>query len=64
MSNINITLPDGSVKQHEAGVTAITKDELVDDHYGWRWHENTHQMLERAGGALTVGLGAVAYFAL
>jgi hypothetical protein len=31
--------------QNEAGVKSLTKDELVDDHYGWRWNENTHKYI-------------------
>jgi hypothetical protein len=50
--------------QKESGVVPITRDELVDDHYGWRWHENTHRAIEKSCGAATLGLLGIAYLTL
>lgn len=43
---------------------SIGPDELINDHYGWRWSEETHRLFERGFGAATIGLGAIAYLAL
>ena len=40
----------------------ITRDELIDDHYGWRWSEHTHGYFEKGFGAVTAGLLTVAVF--
>ena len=45
-------------------VQPIHPDELVDEHYGWRWGENTHRACEQGFGAVALGFGALAYFAL
>lgn len=50
--------------QKEAGVTPMTKDQLIEDHYAWRWNEGTHNLIEKSFGAASVGLATVAYFAL
>ena len=42
----------------------MSKDEIIEDHYQWRWNEGTHKHLERAFGAVTLGLGAIAYWAI
>merc|ERR1712086_269284 len=47
-----------------AAVQAIGPDALINDHYEWRWTEETHRLFERSFGAATLGLGAIAYFAL
>jgi len=60
-----IDFEDGSnAFQAEAGVRPLTKDELVDDHYAWRWSENTHGSIEKVFGAATAGLLAIGYLAL
>ena len=60
-----IDFEDGSNNfQADAGVKSITKDELVDDHYAWRWNENTHGGIEKTFGAATAGLLALGYLAL
>lgn len=46
------------------GVWATKPDELVDDHYGWRWSEKTHGIFEKGFGLGALGLGALAYFAV
>lgn len=46
------------------GIRATSPNSLVDDHYGWRWNERTHGLIEKSFGAAAVGLGALAYFAL
>jgi len=57
-----IDLPGG--KPSSPSVRPVGPDELIDDHYGWRWSENTHRLLERGFGAAALGLGSIAYFAL
>lgn len=42
----------------------MTKDDLVEDHYAWRWNEPTHNLFEKAFGAVSAGALAVAYWAL
>ena len=42
----------------------MTKDQLIEDHYGWRWNEGTHNLFEKSFGAASVGLATIAYFAL
>lgn len=49
--------------QAGSGVTPITKDELVEDHYGWRWSERTHNLFEKSFGAVSLGALALAFFA-
>ena len=46
------------------GIRATKPDELVDDHYGWRWSEKTHGLVEKSFGLGALGLGALAYFAV
>lgn len=60
---------DGSDKrensfQKESGVVPDTRDELIDDHYGWRWSEKTHQLFERGFGLTSVGFLALTFFAV
>jgi hypothetical protein len=50
--------------QKEAGVTAMSKDQLIEDHYGWRWNEGTHNLIEKSFGAASASLVTIAYFAL
>ena len=42
----------------------MNKDEIIEDHYGWRWSERTHGLFEKGFGAVTLGLGACIYFAV
>ena len=42
----------------------MSKDELVEDHYGWRWTEKSHNTVEKTFGAATAGLLALGYLAL
>jgi len=44
--------------------TPLAPDELVDDHYGWRWSEHTHNKFEKCFGAASLGMLAITYFAL
>ena len=46
------------------GIKPASPDSLVDDHYGWRWSEDTHNIFEKGFGAAALGLGALAYFAV
>ena len=57
-----VDLPTG--EPSSAYVQPTAPDALIDDHYEWRWSEETHRLLERGLGAATVGLGTIAYFAL
>ena len=47
-----------------SSVAPIQPDALVDEYYAWRWSEGTHRRCEQAFGAVAVGFGALAYFAL
>jgi hypothetical protein len=42
----------------------MKKDELIEDHYGWRWSEKTHGLIEKTFGLVSAGALAVAYFAI
>jgi len=42
----------------------MSKDELIEDHYGWRWNEGSHNLVEKGLGAVTVGLLGIAALAL
>jgi cytochrome oxidase assembly protein ShyY1 len=37
--------------QAESGIISTTRDELIEDHYGWRWTETPHNVLEKTFGA-------------
>jgi hypothetical protein len=39
-------------------------DDLVNDHYGWKLHENTNNLLEKTFGATALAFAALSYFAL
>jgi len=41
-----------------------TKDELIEDHYEWRWNEGTHNGLEKTFGAAALGLFGLAVLSL
>ena len=45
-------------------VRPSTKDELIEDHYGWRWNEGTHGLIQTTFGAATAGLLAIGYMAM
>ena len=51
--------PESNSFQKDSGVRAISKDELIDDHYGWRWSENTHNIFEKGFGAVAAGMFAI-----
>lgn len=57
-----VDLPNAEVVS--PSVKAVSCDALVDDHYGWRWSEGTHGLLEKGFGAATLGLAALTYFAV
>ena len=42
----------------------LQKDELIEEHYGWRWTEKSHGLIEKSFGAATAGLLAIGYLAL
>jgi hypothetical protein len=44
-------------------VRAYSKDEVIEDHYGWRWDESTHKTLFRgsfACSAVSLGMAVLA----
>jgi len=54
---------DGNAFQQESGVQAMSRDEIVEDHYEWRWNEGTHNKLEKSFGLLSaacLAIGALA----
>ena len=61
---VDTNTPDNNLFQQGSGITPISKDELIDEHYGWRWHENTHQRLEQGYGLTTIGLAALAFLSV
>ena len=55
--------------KHEGGIADLQSpaqpdkpDELIDRHYGWRWHESKHKMLYRVFGGFSAVSLAVAFF--
>jgi len=46
------------------GIKPTKPNSLIEDHYGWRWNEWTHNKFEKSFGAAALGLGALTYFAL
>ena len=55
---------DANNFQKGSGVKVITKDELIEEHYGWRWNEDTHNACEKVFGAISAGAFALAFFAV
>ena len=49
--------------QKDSGVITHTKDQIIEDHYGWRWNEGTHGLFEKSFGALAVGCATIAFWA-
>ena len=49
--------------QAGSGVTPLSQDNLVDEHYGWRWNENRHGLIEKGFGAISAGLLAIGFLA-
>jgi hypothetical protein len=45
-------------------VKPLTKDEVIEEHYGWRWNEGTHGLIQKTFGAATAGLLAIGYWAM
>lgn len=60
---VDIT-PNANDFQKGSGVTPMTKDQLIEDHYGWRWNESTHNLFEKTFGLASAGALAIAYFAI
>ena len=50
--------------QANSGVQPTKKDELIEEHYGWRWTEKSHKTVELTFGAATAALVALGYIAL
>jgi len=46
---------DFVLRQNQSGVHTFTKDETIDDYYGWRWSETTHNLLEKTFGLAAAG---------
>lgn len=42
-------------KQRENGVHTYTKDNTIEDFYGWRWNERTHGLIEKSFGLAAAG---------
>ena len=55
---------DSNAFQSASGVRPVSKDELIDEHYQWRWSEGTHGLFEKGFGAASVGLFALAAMAV
>lgn len=45
-------------------VQGSTPDEVIEDHYGWRWNESTHKVLFRAFGSVAAASFGIAFLAL
>ena len=56
--------PTANDFQKNSGVQVMSQDELVEDHYEWKWNERTHNLLEKGFGAAAVSGLAFAYLAL
>ena len=46
------------------GIRATKPGHLVEDHYGWRWREGTHGLVEKSFGLMSLGCLAITYMAL
>ena len=49
--------------QKASGVVPDSRDHLVDNHYGWRWSEGTHKLIERGFGLTSLGFLAISFLA-
>merc|ERR1711935_1249826 len=54
----------GVFRTGKEAATPVSPDELVDDHYQWRWSEETNNKIEKSFGAVSLGMLAITYFAL
>jgi len=60
-ANISV---DANQFQSKSGITTLSKDEIINDHYGWRWSEKTHGLFEKGFGAISAGFLALAYWSV
>ena len=61
--DLNSAENDFVQRQNQAGVHTFSKDETVEDYYGWRWNETTHGLFEKSLGAVAAGCAAIFWWA-
>ena len=49
---------------HNGPVQMQSRDEVINNHYGWRWHEDMHKMNTRVFGALSAISFALTFLSL
>lgn len=59
-----VDLEDNMQNYNSAGVVLPSRDEIIEDHYEWRWRETTHDLIYKGLGACSAGLCALAYMCL
>jgi cytochrome oxidase assembly protein ShyY1 len=55
---------DGRSTYEQPGLEMPTKDEVIEDHYGWKLSERTNNYLFKGLGAVSAGLLSVAYMCI